>query len=124
MVTRWFGGTRLGAGGLARAYRDAASRALARLPTVEALPADLCLVVFSHPDTGTVMRLLEAVGARRKETRYEESGASVWLSVLVPTGRARELGRTLRDATRGRVRLELVGEGGLLIDRKRRSGPT
>lgn len=120
VVTRWFGGIELGTGGLARAYREAASRALARLPAVEALPADRCLVSYSHPDTGIVMRLLDATGARRGETRYEAAaGASVRLCVRVPRGRAGALGRELRDATAGRARLEVVGDGGLLLGRKR-----
>src|SRR6185436_899291 len=41
VVIRWFGGTRLGKGGLARAYAAAAREALAVLPTVLRVPTVL-----------------------------------------------------------------------------------
>ncbi len=107
VVTRWYGGTKLGTGGLARAYATAVARALASLPTARVVRAATCRVRFEHPDTGTVMRLLEAAGARRGKLCY---GTGVELDALVPLDVVAELARSLVDATSGRADLE-VGEG-------------
>lgn len=110
-MTRWFGGTKLGTGGLARAYGAAARAALEAAPVAEARPARPCRITFGHGDTGAVMRLLEEVEARRGEIRY---GAAVTLEALVPRERCAELERRLADATAGRAGLE-VGEGSALL---------
>ncbi|MDP2480766.1 MAG: YigZ family protein [Candidatus Palauibacterales bacterium] len=112
VVTRWFGGTRLGTGGLSRAYAGAAALALSDLPGRPAVPAARCLVRFDHPDTGAVMRLLDAAGARRGKPQYE---TRVSLEVLLARDRRPELARALADATGGRARLELVRDEGLLV---------
>jgi len=111
VVTRWFGGTKLGTGGLSRAYAAAARAALEAAPVVEARPALPCEITFEHGDTGAVMRLLEEVGARRGEIRY---GTAVTLRALVPRERCAELERRLADATAGRAGLE-VGQGSVLL---------
>lgn len=115
VVTRWFGGVKLGTGGLSRAYAGAAARALSLVPARPATRASRCLVHFDHPDTGAVMRRLEAFGARRGEARY---GSRVRLEVLVPRAARTELARALADATGGRARFEMLGDAGLLIGRE------
>lgn len=112
VVTRWFGGIKLGTGGLSRAYAGAAALALSRVPARRALRASRCLVHFDHPDTGAVMRRLDASGARRGEARY---GNRVRLEVLVPRAGRAALARALADDTGGRARLELLEDAGLLI---------
>lgn len=111
VVTRWFGGTRLGTGGLARAYAATARAALDAVPVVEVRPAVRCEITFEHRDTGAVMHLLEEVGARRGEVRY---GTAVTLRALVPRERREELERRLVDATGGRAGL-VAGEGSALL---------
>jgi putative IMPACT (imprinted ancient) family translation regulator len=112
VVTRWFGGTKLGTGGLSRAYAAAAGAALAALPTAGAIPATSCRVRFDHPDTGAVMRLLDACGARRGASRY---GRGVELDAIVPRASVRDLARALADATGGRAGLDVGEETRLLV---------
>lgn len=111
VVTRWFGGTKLGTGGLARAYGRAARAALEGVPVVEARPAVPCRIRFEHADTGSVMRLLDEAGGRRGELRY---GADVELEALVPREAVPGLTARLADATGGRARLE-AGKGTRLL---------
>jgi len=49
VVVRWFGGTKLGKGGLARAYAAAAREALAALPVLEHVPMVEIAPTFVHP---------------------------------------------------------------------------
>jgi uncharacterized YigZ family protein len=58
VVVRWFGGTKLGKGGLARAYAAAAKEALASLPVARRVPTvELCLDL-PYEKLGSVRRLL------------------------------------------------------------------
>ncbi|MDN4473011.1 YigZ family protein [Demequina zhanjiangensis] len=58
VVTRWFGGTLLGAGGLVRAYGSAVSEALDRATVVERVPLTRCVMEVPHADAGRVLSFL------------------------------------------------------------------
>jgi len=62
VVTRWFGGILLGTGGLARAYADAVSQALADAPRVRLLDLPVLEVELSSADAGRVEAGLRARG--------------------------------------------------------------
>lgn len=104
VVTRWFGGTKLGTGGLARAYREAARAALRAAPRRTVLVVTTLLVACSYEDLGAV----EAVLARRPgavqevERTFDQQPGLV---VRVLAGDAEELAVALREATGGRARV-------------------
>jgi putative IMPACT (imprinted ancient) family translation regulator len=100
VVTRWFGGTKLGTGGLARAYGAAAGAALDRVRSVELRPAKVVHIRYDWPDTGAVAAALDASGARRLAERFEP-GPEVEVVTFATTVGA--LVDALRDATSGRV---------------------
>jgi len=58
VVVRYFGGTKLGTGGLARAYREAAARALEAAGSRAVFDTRRLVVSCSHARLGTVKRLL------------------------------------------------------------------
>lgn len=60
VVTRWFGGVKLGAGGLVRAYGDAVSTALARAGTRERVRMALAELDVDHADIGRLETDLRA----------------------------------------------------------------
>jgi len=102
VVTRWFGGIKLGAGGLVRAYGGAAAECLR---TAERVP----LVVYVEPsldfrfeDTGLVHAALAAHGAERLEEVFDADG--VHMRLRVRADEAATLADRLRDASRDRVR--------------------
>jgi uncharacterized YigZ family protein len=110
VVTRWFGGVKLGTGGLARAYGDAAREAISAAPrrTLERL-TELTLGC-AYDDLGAVEAALARHEGRVRAVR-RDFGEQACLDVLVLRGAARELEDALREATAGRVRVEVRGAG-------------
>lgn len=102
VVTRWFGGTKLGTGGLARAYGASAARALLDVPTVCVRPGRVLRIRHAWEDTGAVAAALDGAGGRRVAERY---GAGAELDVAIPEREADGLVAALRDATAGRARV-------------------
>lgn len=72
VVVRWFGGTLLGAGGLARAYADAVSAALDAAVFVRRQPRMLADLALPHADAGRVEAELRAHGIAVLGTDYAE----------------------------------------------------
>src|SRR5512138_319245 len=63
VVTRYFGGTKLGIPGLIHAYKTAAGEALRNSATFEKVLADILEVRFSYPRMNDAMRILKETGA-------------------------------------------------------------
>ena len=102
VVTRYFGGIKLGAGGLVRAYGGAAAECL-RLGLRQPLLAMVELeLACAFDDLGTVHAALQAHAAEKTGERYLADGAV--LSLRLPTSQAAALQLRLRDATRDRIR--------------------
>jgi uncharacterized YigZ family protein len=95
VVTRYFGGIKLGTGGLARAYRDAAGLALVSAPRRERHHTASLEVTFRFPQTGLVEPLLSRFGAKKQESDY---GENVRLVIAVRRSLAPELVSLLGEA--------------------------
>ena len=102
VVTRWYGGIKLGAGGLVRAYGGCAAECLRTADKVERVELAPLRIAFGFDDTGAVHAALAAVGAERLDERF---GDGVEMDLRVPADRVPALKLHLRDATRNRVRL-------------------
>lgn len=59
VVVRYFGGTKLGVGGLIQAYKTAAQMALETCKIVERTIDETFLINFGYPEMNTVMRILK-----------------------------------------------------------------
>lgn len=59
VVVRYFGGTKLGVGGLIQAYKTAAQMALETCEIVERTIDETFLIGFGYPEMNTVMRILK-----------------------------------------------------------------
>lgn len=64
VVSRYFGGTKLGTGGLARAYADATQEVCRTATFVEQTIVRVVFLDFDHDRTGIVYRALEEFGTR------------------------------------------------------------
>jgi putative IMPACT (imprinted ancient) family translation regulator len=94
VVVRWFGGTKLGKGGLARAFAAATVAALAGLPTRAELAARELTVRLPYERIGAVKRLLRAPEISLLEERY---GADVELRLRVAESALAELAAALAE---------------------------
>ena len=95
VVVRWFGGTRLGKGGLVRAYGAAARAAVAAAPTVRRLSRVRVTLELPYAHLGAVQRLIRPPEVELVEERFDE-GVRVVLAVAEERLAAvRELAATL-----------------------------
>jgi uncharacterized YigZ family protein len=104
VVTRYYGGVNLGAGGLVRAYGGTAAECLRRAPRREVVPMLRLRVEAPFDQSGVIYLLLEKLGLVRLNEGYSEVG--VWLEVELPASEAESLQPLIRDATRGKARLQ------------------
>ncbi len=102
VVTRWYGGIKLGAGGLVRAYGGAAAECLRRAARQPLIALRTVGLACPFDDLGHIHAALVAHQAERLEEGFDESGAR--LTVRLPADRVDALKSQLRDATRNRVR--------------------
>lgn len=99
VVIRYFGGTELGVGGLARAYAQAVSAAVDDAGVIERWPHRRVALEVAYDDSGTVRGLLESAGVRFEAT-YEET---VRFDVSIPVDDADGVLDRIRSATGGRA---------------------
>lgn len=88
VVTRYFGGTKLGVPGLINAYRTAASEALDHAEKVEILITDSLEIVFEYPKMNDAMRILKDSGVN---ILHIESGERCTIRFTVRKSRSEEI---------------------------------
>lgn len=108
VVTRYFGGVLLGAGGLARAYSDAVLTAIDEAETAGRLVArerrQLFALALDHADAGRIEAELRQRGVITLGTDYGQR------AVLRVTGEPQQLGAIVAAATSGGGVLEPLGQ--------------
>lgn len=100
VVTRYFGGVLLGAGGLVRAYSHAAKLAVDAAERMVMSECAELSAMFSYDQYGRIERLLAKYGAR---TLGSDFAADVTLRVLMKANRVEAFQRDLAELTAGRV---------------------
>jgi uncharacterized YigZ family protein len=102
VVVRYYGGTKLGYGGLVSAYSDATKGALEDAGTTKTVPKETVRVEVNYDDSGTVRGIIESEG-------YDfdaDYGENVAFVVRPPRERVDELKDRLLSATSGKARLD------------------
>ncbi len=98
VVTRWFGGTLLGAGGLVRAYGDAVRSALDDARPVERRLVQEQTLTVDHADAGRVEHELRTAGLGVTGTDYADRAT---LHLAVAPGEGDRLAAAVAAATSG-----------------------
>ncbi|MFJ2647780.1 YigZ family protein [Streptomyces sp. NPDC087420] len=107
VVTRYYGGVKLGAGGLIRAYGGAVGEALDVVGVRTRRRFRLATVTVDHQRAGKLENDLRATGRAVREVRYAEA---VTIGIGLPDGEVDMFRAWLADATAGTAVLELGGE--------------
>jgi len=102
VVTRYYGGTNLGVGGLVRAYGQAAKLAVEDAGVVTEVPHERVRVTVAYDDSGTVRGIVESAASEFDAT-YEER---VSFDARVPTREAASVRDRIRSVTSGRAEFE------------------
>ena len=108
IVTRYFGGTLLGTGGLVRAYTQAVKEGLADAG-IRTMIYGVCFTLkLAYTDVGKIQYLLANEQITIGESRYTQN---VEFDLQIPKERAEEIRRKLTEATAGRIQIEQISEG-------------
>lgn len=107
VVTRYFGGTLLGTGGLQRAYTRAASDAVKDGGILKKSPAALYRMKVDYNDFGKIRYYLEEAGLKISSEVYAES---ILFSVPVPMPQEAGFRQKMLDLTAGRANVERMEE--------------
>ncbi|KHK51959.1 elongation factor [Ralstonia sp. A12] len=99
-VVRYFGGVKLGAGGLVRAYTDAIATALMQAERVERIARTTLTLVTDYADEARIRRWIDDGGYVLVDAAYD---VGVTLTVRLPVTDEAQARVTLRDLTQGRV---------------------
>jgi uncharacterized YigZ family protein len=103
VVTRYFGGVKLGAGGLVRAYGQAVADAVDAVGVVERVPAVTVTVRVEHALAGRFLGGLHGGGRVPSDVRY---AAQVEADVRLPAAEAEGFEAWAAQVTAGRARIE------------------
>ncbi|MGS0997071.1 IMPACT family protein [Rhodanobacter sp. UC4451_H18] len=100
VVTRWYGGIKLGAGGLARAYGGTAAECLRLAERVPIVAMARCGLRVEFAALALLKARLRDLQAEVESEHFDADG--VTLQLELPASRAEELTLLVRDLTRGR----------------------
>lgn len=106
VVTRWFGGIKLGAGGLVRAYGGAAAECLRTATRLERVATRGIEVQAGFVHLGAVHALIEQYGADKQAEDFGPDGVRLRLDLR--SDQCERFAQALRDATRGQATLRMI----------------
>ena len=103
VVTRYFGGQKLGTGGLVRAYGAAVREALNLLPTTELVLHQVARLRTDYHLLGKLQYLLPQYKVRTLDERYDQA---VELEIAIPYPRRDAVAALLRELSNGQIELQ------------------
>lgn len=100
VITRYFGGTKLGTGGLVRAYSGAAKEVLAALPVELKIPKCVVGVTIAYT---FYQRLKLLLAEHHAEIEHEDFTADVTVYAILPANQLDAFSQALVNLTSGQV---------------------
>ncbi len=107
VVTRYFGGTKLGKGGLVRAYSGGVQQALAGLPRAERVPSATLTLVVDYAAVTPLQRLWDEYEVSVLE---EEFGVDVTYMLQLPLEHVEAFSATVTNLTNGQALIEATAD--------------
>jgi uncharacterized YigZ family protein len=105
-VVRYFGGRKLGTGGLARAYGETARRVLESAKKVSSFVRIRARVFFPYDFTGEMRRLMESFSIHLIQEDHRPEG--IHMEISLPLTHREKVCLVLRDMSKGSVKLEWI----------------
>ena len=107
VVTRYFGGTLLGTGGLMRAYTDAAKAAVQAAHIREVKKRIVAGLVIEYKDMDRFKNMLTGFEAEIVDTEFTDK---VSLSIMIPESEKESFERKTTELLNGNVKIEIKDE--------------
>lgn len=104
VVTRYFGGVKLGKGGLVRAYSGGVKSALETLPRVEKVPKSDLEAIIGYSEVTLFQRMLPEFRAEVLDQRFE---VDVRYRLQMPTALLEQFTVRLADLTNGQAQVKI-----------------
>ncbi|MDD5939456.1 MAG: IMPACT family protein [Lachnospiraceae bacterium] len=108
VVTRYFGGTLLGTGGLVRSYTNAAKAALEDAQIVRMEEGERFLLTMGYPLYDMVMYALQQAGIKADDTQYTDK---VSVQITVPADLVSPVREHMQALGNGTIGMESLGTG-------------
>lgn len=103
-VTRWFGGIKLGVGGLARAYAESTKRVLELCQRITCYETTVLEIEFPYQKLSPILKVVEQFTASVISTDYADT---VRLYAKIRRSRAESFIAALQNAAAGRIKIEM-----------------
>ena len=108
VVTRYFGGTLLGTGGLVRAYGAAVKEGLKCSEVITMRYGTRLQVTVDYPDVGRIQHLGTKEGISQESAEY---GVNVRFVLASPAEEEERICRSITEATDARAEIEILSHG-------------
>ncbi len=105
VVVRYFGGIKLGTGGLQRAYGGSVREALVKLETKTKIPMVHKTLACQYTQVNDVLHLLKSIGGKVIEQQYQEHVA---LTLAIPVEQLQDVVDHLQTISAGKLKLKSV----------------
>ena len=116
IVTRWFGGIKLGAGGLTRAYTQSLADAVKEADLVRYTPHEKYTVSFPYTTSGAFENHIKGTDIIVKDRQFSDK---VTVTFLTLPDKAETHTRWLTDATGGKAEIQNDGEEYVMMEVER-----
>jgi uncharacterized YigZ family protein len=105
VVSRYFGGIKLGTGGLVRAYSSSVQLALENLPLIDCVSVKTVQIIYEYQYENSIRQILNKYHIEIKDSNYSEN---VEMKIEVPIDGLEELNIELQNSTSGKVLLDEI----------------